>query len=48
MQVELADALQAEGAAYRPFLAATTGLDGSIATKYQTGTQVASNENPPG
>ena len=45
VQVEMADTLTAAGAEFRPFLTATTSLDGSIATTYQTGAQVVVCDN---
>ena len=41
----MADTLNAAGVEFRPFLTATTSLDGSIATTYQTGAQVAVCDN---
>ncbi len=45
VQVEMADTLNAAGVEFRPFLTATTSLDGSIATTYQTGAQVVVCDN---
>jgi phage/plasmid-like protein (TIGR03299 family) len=45
VQVEMADTLTAAGVEFRPFLTATTSLDGSIATTYQTGAQVVVCDN---
>ena len=45
VQVEMADTLSAAGVEFRPFLTATTSLDGSIATTYQTGAQVVVCDN---
>ena len=45
IQVEMADTLNAAGVEFRPFLTATTSLDGSIATTYQTGAQVVVCDN---
>jgi hypothetical protein len=47
VQVEMADTLTAAGVEFRPFLTATTSLDGSIATTYQTGAQVVVCDNHP-
>lgn len=45
VQVEMADTLESAGVEFRPFLTATTSLDGSIATTYQTGAQVVVCDN---
>lgn len=46
VQVELNDTITGPGGIdYRPFLTATTSLDGSIATTYQTGAQVVVCDN---
>lgn len=45
VQVEMADTLNTAGVEFRPFLTATTSLDGSIATTYQTGAQVVVCDN---
>jgi Domain of unknown function (DUF932) len=45
VQVEIADTLNAAGVEFRPFLTATTSLDGSIATTYHTGAQVVVCDN---
>jgi hypothetical protein len=36
----MADTLSVAGVEFRPFLTATTSMDGSIATTYQIGAQV--------
>lgn len=45
VQVEMEDTMQAGGVEFRPFLTATTSLDGSLATTYQTGAQVVVCDN---
>ena len=45
VQVEMPATLTAAGVEFRPFLTATTSLDGSIATTYQTGAQVVVCDN---
>jgi phage/plasmid-like protein (TIGR03299 family) len=45
VQVEMADTLSVAGVEFRPFLTATTSMDGSIATTYQTGAQVVVCDN---
>jgi hypothetical protein len=40
VQVKMADTLSVAGVEFRPFLTATTSMDGSIATTYQIGAQV--------
>jgi phage/plasmid-like protein (TIGR03299 family) len=45
VQVEMADTLTVAGVEFRPFLTATTSMDGSIATTYQTGAQVVVCDN---
>jgi len=45
VQVELEDTLEVEGVEYRPFLTAATSLDGSLASTYQTGSQVVVCDN---
>lgn len=45
VQVEMADTMEVEGVEYRPFLTAATSLDGSLASTYQTGSQVVVCDN---
>ena len=45
VQVEMEDTMQAAGVEFRPFLTATTSLDGSLATTYITGGQVVVCDN---
>lgn len=45
VQVEMEDTLEVEGVEYRPFLTAATSLDGSLASTYQTGSQVVVCDN---
>ena len=40
VQVKMADTLSVAGVEFRPFLTATTSMDGSIATTYQTTYQI--------
>lgn len=45
VQIEMEDTLSVEGVEFRPFLTAATSLDGSLATTYQTGSQVVVCDN---
>jgi len=45
VQVEMEDTMNASGVDFRPFLTATTSLDGSLATTYLTGAQVVVCDN---
>src|SRR5690606_39534001 len=45
VHVEMEDTLEVEGVKYRPFLTAATSLDGSLASTYQTGSQVVVCDN---
>ena len=45
VQVEMEDTLNVAGVEFRPFLTATTSMDGSIATTYQVGSQVVVCDN---
>lgn len=45
VQIEMEDTIDVEGVKYRPFLTATTSLDGSIATTYFDGAQVTVCDN---
>ena len=45
VQIEMEETLSVEGVEFRPFLTAATSLDGSLATTYQTGSQVVVCDN---
>lgn len=45
VQFELPETMQVEGCEFRPFITAATSLDGSLASTYQTGSQVVVCDN---